>query len=132
MYYHYFIDININFLKDEDASDCPLLTPSPHNQTPDPMERGPMFNPLQDTPLEMTPTPTLDNINCEDGLKAFMNIVNSSSKMMNDGEFRKYIFYCKRIRLTTVRVQLRRTKLLKRWNCHILCTRLPSYPLILF
>lgn len=35
----------------------------------------------------MIPTPTLENINTEDGLNVFMNIVNSSSKPLNDGMF---------------------------------------------
>ncbi|XP_015117548.1 neutral and basic amino acid transport protein rBAT isoform X2 [Diachasma alloeum] len=67
--------------QDEEASDCPLLTPSPPlGTTPDPLETPTMFNPLEDTPLEMTPTPTLDNLNSEEGLKAFIDIVNSSNK----------------------------------------------------
>ncbi|XP_011309822.1 neutral and basic amino acid transport protein rBAT isoform X2 [Fopius arisanus] len=67
--------------QDEEASDCPLLTPSPPlGNTPDPLETPTMFNPLEETPLEITPTPTLDNLNSEDGLKAFIDIVNSNNK----------------------------------------------------
>jgi len=38
----------------------------------------------------MISTPTLENINTEDGLN-FMNIVNSSSKPLNDGTYFSYI-----------------------------------------
>ncbi|XP_023289386.1 neutral and basic amino acid transport protein rBAT isoform X2 [Orussus abietinus] len=70
--------------QDEEASDCPLLTPTPPPGDPrNPLETIPMFNPREDTPLEMTPTPTLENINPVDGLN-FMNIMNSSSKPLND------------------------------------------------
>ncbi|XP_020287809.1 maltase A2-like isoform X2 [Pseudomyrmex gracilis] len=66
--------------QDEEASDCPLLTPSPpptqSAKTP------PIFNTLEEAPSEI-PTPTLENINTEDGL-SFMNIVNSSSKPLHD------------------------------------------------
>lgn len=71
--------------QDEEASDCPLLTPSPPpTQTNNPLERGPIYNPVQGAAMETIPTPTLENINAEDGLNAFMNIVNSSSKPLND------------------------------------------------
>lgn len=36
--------------------------------------------------MESIPPPILENINIEDGLE-FMNIVNSSSKALNDGRF---------------------------------------------
>ncbi|XP_018396316.1 PREDICTED: maltase A2-like [Cyphomyrmex costatus] len=69
--------------QDEEASDCPLLTPSPPpTQTDETLQSTPIFNALEGTPLEMIP-PTLENINTEDGLN-FMNIVNSSSKPLND------------------------------------------------
>ncbi|XP_015608416.1 neutral and basic amino acid transport protein rBAT isoform X2 [Cephus cinctus] len=71
--------------QDEEASDCPLLTPSPPpEQMHKPLETAAIFNPLEDTPLEMTPTEALENINSEDGLNAYMNIVNSCSKPLND------------------------------------------------
>ncbi|KAG7203372.1 hypothetical protein KM043_013446 [Ampulex compressa] len=71
--------------QDEEASDCPLLTPSPPpTQINIPLESGSIFRPMEGTPLETVPTPTLENINTEDGLNAFMNIVNSSSKPLND------------------------------------------------
>lgn len=45
-----------------------------------------MFNPLENSCLEMTPV-ALDNLNNEDALKAFMNIVNiNSNNIANDGE----------------------------------------------
>ncbi|KAL6257270.1 hypothetical protein P5V15_012197 [Pogonomyrmex californicus] len=70
--------------QDEEASDCPLLTPSPPPiQTDETLQSTPIFNALEGAPLEMIPTPTLENINTEDGLN-FMNIVNSSSKPLND------------------------------------------------
>ncbi|XP_077255729.1 alpha-amylase 3 isoform X2 [Temnothorax americanus] len=70
--------------QDEEASDCPLLTPSPPpTQTDGTLQSTPIFNALEGAPLEMIPTPTLENINTEDGLN-FMNIVNSSSKPLND------------------------------------------------
>ncbi|KAG5316769.1 MAL2 Maltase, partial [Acromyrmex insinuator] len=70
--------------QDEEASDCPLLTPSPPpTQTNETLQSTPIFNALEGTPLEMIPTPMLENINTEDGLN-FMNIVNSSSKPLND------------------------------------------------
>lgn len=37
--------------------------------------------------MESIPPPTLENINKEDGLNEFMNIVNSSSRALNDGRF---------------------------------------------
>lgn len=75
------------FQQDEEASDCPLLTPSPPpTQTDEALQSTPIFNALQGTPLEMIPTPTLENINTEDGLN-FMNIVNSSSKPLHDGMY---------------------------------------------
>lgn len=71
--------------QDEEASDCPLLTPSPPPiQTNNSLESGSIYNAVQGAPLETVPTPTLENINTEDGLNAFMNIVNSSSKPLND------------------------------------------------
>ncbi|XP_011696220.1 PREDICTED: neutral and basic amino acid transport protein rBAT-like isoform X2 [Wasmannia auropunctata] len=70
--------------QDEEASDCPLLTPSPPpTQTDEALQSPPIFNALEGAPLEIIPTPTLENINTEDGLN-FMNIVNSSSKPLND------------------------------------------------
>ncbi|XP_070168495.1 alpha-amylase 3 isoform X2 [Polyergus mexicanus] len=70
--------------QDEEASDCPLLTPSPPptqmDKTP---QLTPIFNALESASLEMISVPTLENINTEDGLN-FMNIVNSSSKPLND------------------------------------------------
>ncbi|XP_011164277.1 maltase A2 isoform X2 [Solenopsis invicta] len=70
--------------QDEEASDCPLLTPSPPpTQTDETLQSTPIFNALEGAPLEMIPTPTLENINTEDGLN-FMNIVNSSSKPLHD------------------------------------------------
>ncbi|XP_031847124.1 maltase A2 isoform X2 [Nomia melanderi] len=67
--------------QDEEASDCPLLTPSPRN---DALESGAIFVSLEGNPVESVPPPTLDNINKEDGLSEFMNIVNSSSRALND------------------------------------------------
>ncbi|XP_011260739.2 alpha-amylase 3 isoform X1 [Camponotus floridanus] len=70
--------------QDEEASDCPLLTPSPPPiQTDKTPQLTPIFNVLEGASLEMISTPTLENINTEDGLN-FMNIVNSSSKPLND------------------------------------------------
>ncbi|XP_070519930.1 alpha-amylase 3 isoform X2 [Cardiocondyla obscurior] len=70
--------------QDEEASDCPLLTPSPPpTQTDEALQSTPIFNALEGAPLEMIPAPMLENINTEDGLN-FMNIVNSSSKPLND------------------------------------------------
>nr|XP_012224804.1 PREDICTED: maltase A2-like isoform X1 [Linepithema humile] len=70
--------------QDEEASDCPLLTPSPPPiQTDKTLQSAPIFNTLEGASLETIPTPTLENINTEDGLN-FMNIVNSSSKPLND------------------------------------------------
>ncbi|EZA47171.1 hypothetical protein DMN91_000310 [Ooceraea biroi] len=72
--------------QDEEASDCPLLTPSPPLiQTEKSLQSVPLFNALEGVrdPLEMIDTPTLENINTEDGLN-YMNIVNSSSKPLND------------------------------------------------
>ncbi|KAM0735257.1 Alpha-amylase 3 [Formica fusca] len=70
--------------QDEEASDCPLLTPSPPpiqmDKTP---QLTPIFNALESASLEMISASTLENINTEDGLN-FMNIVNSSSKPLND------------------------------------------------
>ncbi|XP_014488636.1 PREDICTED: probable maltase [Dinoponera quadriceps] len=77
--------INQQDQQDEEASDCPLLTPSPPpTQTDKTLQSTPIFNAMEGTPLEMIPTPTLENINTEDGLNAFMNIVNSSSKPLHD------------------------------------------------
>ncbi|KMQ89777.1 neutral and basic amino acid transport protein rbat-like isoform x2 protein [Lasius niger] len=70
--------------QDEEASDCPLLTPSPPPiQTDKTPQLTPIFNTLEGASLEMISAPTLENINTEDGLN-FMNIVNSSSKPLND------------------------------------------------
>ncbi|XP_011871329.1 PREDICTED: maltase A2-like isoform X2 [Vollenhovia emeryi] len=70
--------------QDEEASDCPLLTPSPPPiQTDETLQSTPVFNALEGAPLEMISTSTLENINTEDGFN-FMNIVNSSSKPLND------------------------------------------------
>ncbi|XP_071558729.1 alpha-amylase 3 isoform X1 [Temnothorax nylanderi] len=69
--------------QDEEASDCPLLTPSPPPTQTDGTLQTPIFNALEGAPLEMIPTRTLENINTEDGFN-FMNIVNSSSKPLND------------------------------------------------
>ncbi|KAL6438761.1 hypothetical protein ACFW04_004632 [Cataglyphis niger] len=70
--------------QDEEASDCPLLTPSPPPiQTEKTPQLTPIFNALENASLEMISAPTLENINTEDGLN-FMNIVNSSSKPLND------------------------------------------------
>lgn len=73
--------------QDEEASDCPLLTPSPPPavQINNSLESAPIYRPLEGAPLEMITTPTLENINEEDGLNAFMNVVNSSSKPLHDG-----------------------------------------------
>lgn len=70
--------------QDEETSDCPLLTPSP----PTRLINNPlnMFHPLENN-LEMTTNPTMENINTDDGLNAFMNILNSSSKPLQDGKF---------------------------------------------
>ncbi|XP_043682385.1 maltase A2-like isoform X1 [Vespula pensylvanica] len=72
--------------QDEEASDCPLLTPSPPPavQINNSLESAPIYRPLEGAPLEMITTPTLENINEEDGLNAFMNLVNSSSKPLHD------------------------------------------------
>lgn len=43
-----------------------------------------IFNRIED-PLEVSDTPTAENINSEDGLNVFMSIVNSSSKPLHDG-----------------------------------------------
>ncbi|XP_076230879.1 alpha-amylase 3 isoform X2 [Calliopsis andreniformis] len=70
--------------QDEEASDCPLLTPSPPiNRTDNALESGAIFVSLEGNPVETIPPPILENINKEDGLE-FMNIVNSSSKVLND------------------------------------------------
>lgn len=82
-----FFCIYVFIFKDEEASDCPLLTPSPPPiQTDKTPQLTPIFNALEGASLEMMSTPTLENINTEDGLN-FMNIVNSSSKPLNDGMF---------------------------------------------
>ncbi|XP_043488838.1 maltase A2-like isoform X1 [Polistes fuscatus] len=72
--------------QDEEASDCPLLTPSPPPavQINNSLESAPIYRPLEGVPLEMITTPTLENINEEDGLNAFMNLVNSSCKPLHD------------------------------------------------
>ncbi|XP_076665483.1 maltase A2 isoform X1 [Andrena cerasifolii] len=70
--------------QDEEASDCPLLTPSPPTiRTDDALESGAIFVSLEGNPVESIPPPTLENINREDGLE-FMSILNSSSKVLND------------------------------------------------
>ncbi|RLU26809.1 hypothetical protein DMN91_000606 [Ooceraea biroi] len=51
--------------QDEEASDCPLLTPSPPLiQTEKSLQSVPLFNALEGVrdPLEMIDTPTLENI----------------------------------------------------------------------
>ncbi|XP_076181656.1 alpha-amylase 3 isoform X2 [Ptiloglossa arizonensis] len=69
--------------QDEEASDCPLLTPSPPLiRTDDALESGTIYVSLEGNPVESIPP--LENINKEDGLNEFMNIVNSSSKALND------------------------------------------------
>ncbi|XP_054004736.1 maltase A2-like isoform X1 [Hylaeus anthracinus] len=68
--------------QDEEASDCPLLTPSPPLRTDDGLESGAIYVSLEGNPVESIPP--LENINREDGLSEFMNIVNSSSKALND------------------------------------------------
>lgn len=71
--------------QDEEASDCPLLTPSPPGvPASSALESGAIFVSLEGNPVESIPPPTLDNINKEDGLNEFMNIVNSSSKVLHD------------------------------------------------
>ncbi|XP_046141397.1 neutral and basic amino acid transport protein rBAT-like isoform X2 [Osmia bicornis bicornis] len=72
-------------IQDEEASDCPLLTPSPPGAEPSSgLESGAIFVSLEGNPVESIPPPTLENINKEDGLNEFMNIVNSSSRVLND------------------------------------------------
>ncbi|XP_043252757.1 maltase A2-like isoform X1 [Colletes gigas] len=69
--------------QDEEASDCPLLTPSPPLiRSDDTLESGAIYVSLEGNPVESIPP--LENINKEDGLSEFMNIVNSSSKALND------------------------------------------------
>ncbi|XP_017797487.1 PREDICTED: neutral and basic amino acid transport protein rBAT-like isoform X2 [Habropoda laboriosa] len=71
--------------QDEEASDCPLLTPSPPTtQANNALESGAIFVSLEGNPVESIPPPTLENINKEDGLNEFMSIVNSSSRTLND------------------------------------------------
>ncbi|XP_076749297.1 maltase A1 isoform X2 [Xylocopa sonorina] len=71
--------------QDEEASDCPLLTPSPPTmQSDNALESGAIFVSLEGNPVESIPPPTLENINKEDGLNEFMSIVNSSSKALHD------------------------------------------------
>ncbi|XP_017883359.1 maltase A2-like isoform X2 [Ceratina calcarata] len=71
--------------QDEEASDCPLLTPSPPAmEANDALESGAIFVSLEGNPVESMPPPTLENINKEDGLTEFMSIVNSSSRTLND------------------------------------------------
>ncbi|XP_017761742.1 PREDICTED: neutral and basic amino acid transport protein rBAT-like isoform X2 [Eufriesea mexicana] len=71
--------------QDEEASDCPLLTPSPPaTQTNNGLESSAIFVSLEGNPVESISPPTLENINKEDGLNEFMNIVNSSSRTLND------------------------------------------------
>lgn len=74
--------------QDEEASDCPLLTPSPPTtQVNNALESSAIFVSLEGNPVESISPPTLENINKEDGLNEFMNIVNSSSRTLNDGRF---------------------------------------------
>ncbi|CAK9810343.1 malL [Anthophora quadrimaculata] len=71
--------------QDEEASDCPLLTPSPPTtQANNALESGAIFVSLEGNPVESIPPPTLENINKEDGLNEFMSIVNSSCRTLND------------------------------------------------
>lgn len=49
-------------------------------------EMIPVFNHIE-SPLEIPASPTSENINSEDGLNVFMNIVNSSSKPLHDGKY---------------------------------------------
>ncbi|KAK1128364.1 hypothetical protein K0M31_002828 [Melipona bicolor] len=71
--------------QDEEASDCPLLTPSPPATQPNnALEDDKIFVSAEGNPVESIPPPTLENINKEDGLNEFMNIVNSSSRTLND------------------------------------------------
>ncbi|XP_006608788.1 maltase A2-like isoform X3 [Apis dorsata] len=71
--------------QDEEASDCPLLTPSPPTtQVNNALESSAIFVSLEGNPVESISPPTLENINKEDGLNEFMNIVNSSSRTLND------------------------------------------------
>ncbi|XP_001604982.1 neutral and basic amino acid transport protein rBAT [Nasonia vitripennis] len=76
--------------QDEETSDCPLLTPSP---PPEPSSNNPLdgggggviatgFKPHGEPPTTLDQT-LCNNINSEDGL-AFLNIVNSSCKQLND------------------------------------------------
>ncbi|XP_078043339.1 maltase A2 isoform X1 [Augochlora pura] len=68
--------------QDEEASDCPLLTPSPRNDNV--LDSGAIFVTLEGNPVESISPPILENINKEDGLNEFMSIVNSSSRVLND------------------------------------------------
>ncbi|CAD1471552.1 unnamed protein product [Heterotrigona itama] len=71
--------------QDEEASDCPLLTPSPPATQPNnALEDDKIFVSAEGNPVESIQPPTLENINKEDGLNEFMNIVNSSSRTLND------------------------------------------------
>ncbi|XP_033349158.1 maltase A2-like isoform X2 [Bombus vosnesenskii] len=71
--------------QEEEASDCPLLTPSPPATQPNnALEINTIFASSEGKPVESIPPPTLENINKEDGLNEFMNIVNSSSRVLND------------------------------------------------
>lgn len=84
--------------QDEEASDCPLLTPSPPTtQVNNALESSAIFVSLEGNPVESIPPPTLENINKEDGLNEFMNIVNSSSRTLNDGRFPSIVVYFKLI-----------------------------------
>ncbi|XP_023248133.1 neutral and basic amino acid transport protein rBAT-like [Copidosoma floridanum] len=66
--------------QDEETSDCPLLTPSPPVKlVQSTLDDRSAFMARADTPLDEP----LNNINSEDGL-AFLNIVNSSCKGMDD------------------------------------------------
>ncbi|XP_046591954.1 maltase A2 isoform X1 [Neodiprion lecontei] len=73
--------------RDEETSDCPLLTPSPPpGQMFSPLENTAIFSPLEGNPLDMTSGQTLGNFNSENGLNGYINLVtlNSSSKPLND------------------------------------------------
>ncbi|XP_043470087.1 maltase A2-like isoform X2 [Leptopilina heterotoma] len=76
--------INSQQPQDEETSDCPLLTPSPTIRVVRKIpEMIPVFNHIE-SPLEIPASPSSENINSEDGLNVFMNIVNSSSKPLHD------------------------------------------------
>lgn len=71
--------------KDEETSDCPLLTPSPPpDGVPNSLDGGHMYDPHSDSPTPLDQT--LGNIISGDGL-AFLNLVNSSCKPLHDGKY---------------------------------------------